>query len=74
MIKINAVSGYSIAQWEQAISNRNEITFDEMKLHKGLVCGVFGTIAANNKQYRVKWLHDGRCFYHGKRARQYDIF
>ncbi len=74
MERINSITSYTIAQWEQAIANRNDISFDEMKLHKGLVCGVSGTIAANNKRYSVKWLHDGRCFYQGKRARQYDIF
>lgn len=63
----------SIRDWEAAIASRPEIEFSQMFLKKGNVCGVDGWIKANSRQYKVKWLFDGKCYYNGKHVRQYDI-
>ena len=73
MERINSITAHTIKEWEDAIATRDEIELERMQLHRGNVSGAYGNISANNKKYQVKWLHDGRCYYFGKRARQYDI-
>lgn len=73
MERINDITAYPISAWEASAADHPEIEFVEFQLHRGLVCGASGNVTANGKSFRVQWLHDGRCYYKGKRARHYDV-
>lgn len=68
-----STKAYPICKWEASISKMNNVEFNEFHLHHRLVCGASGIVKINEKSYPVKWLYDGRCFYNGRRLRQYDI-
>lgn len=73
MEKIESRLGHSVAQWEKSIKSRQDISFEEMSLYKGMVCGVTGYVLIDQLTVKAKWFWDGRCFIGGKRARQFDI-
>lgn len=73
MESINYITAYPISAWEASTADRPDIEFVNFQCHRRLVCGVNGNVTANGKTFRVQWLHDGRCYCKGKRARQYDV-
>ena len=73
MEKIDRIIAYPVDVWENMISKRNDITLKKVYFNKGLVSGAEGVIRTGEKYRNVKWLHNGRCYYLGKRVRQYDI-
>lgn len=70
---VNSIALKSLSQWETVFNNRPELTLEGVHMHNGGVTGAFGTVKANKKEYSVKWLGDGRCYYKGKRVRKYDV-
>lgn len=64
---------YPVCLWERAIAGRNDIEFIEIQLNNGGVTEVKGFILIRGHRRSVSWSSDGRCYYHGFRARSYDI-
>lgn len=73
MEKIDLIIAYPVEVWEKIVSERDDMKLKKIYFNKGLVSGAEGIILTSGKERNVKWLYNGRCYYNGKRIRQYDI-
>lgn len=73
MERIDRIIAYPVEVWEKNVSERDDIILKNVHFNKGLVSGAEGLILTNGKERNVKWLHNGRCYYMGKRIKQFDI-
>lgn len=73
METVDIMTGHTVARWEEAAAGMSDVKFISMRFHKGIVCGVLGTVRSGSQKISVRWLRDGRCFASGKRMNQYDI-
>ncbi len=69
----NNITKHHVSEWEQAIQNRDDIEFFEVRFEKGCVSGAKGSILVKGLWRSASWRSDGRCYYHGRRASSYDI-
>lgn len=73
MVEIKYSDRKSLSSWTDSIRSRQDIMFDEVKYFRGSVCGVYGRIIYRDREYKVVWVYDGKCFYKGRRLPKYDI-
>lgn len=69
----NNITTHPVSAWEQAIADRNDIEFIEVRLEKGGVTGAKGFILVRGHRRPASWRPDGRCYYNSRRATSYDI-
>ena len=73
MERIDHIITHPVEVWERYVSKRDDMALKKINFNKGLVSGAEGTIIAGGKERNVKWIHNGRCYYRGKRVKQFDI-
>ena len=64
---------HPVSAWEQAIADRNDIEFIEVRFKERAVTGVNGYILVRGTKRPALWRSDGRCYYRGRHAKSYDI-
>ena len=73
MEKVEDIKGYTVAEWEYAVSRRPEMRLEELRIHKGKVVGATGLVLTPNIGGQVSWLWDGRAYFGNTRMQKYDL-